>query len=423
MTQEIMIEGLSQRGEGLANGDVAVPGALPGERVSALIDGQRGRLVQILEVSPRRVPPICRYFGDCGGCATQHFASGLYADWKRGLLVAALARARVEAPVGKLIDAHGEGRRRATFHARSSSDGPHVAVGFMRARAHDIVEIEACPVLAPGMAGALAAARLVATNLRGIGKPLDINVTAMLNGLDIDVRGCGALDFSARQKLIAAAGQLDLARLSNHGEILIERRTPEVMMGLARVCPPPGGFLQATIAGERILADLATAGVEGARRIADLFSGAGAFALRLAADHDVHAVEIDRPALAALRRATAEMPQLRPVTTEARDLFRRPLKSEELKEFDAVLFDPPRAGALAQSKELAASIVPTVIAVSCNATSFARDVSVLAAGGYAIESVTPIDQFLFSPHVEIVAILRKPRAGKRARGASRRLLG
>jgi 23S rRNA (uracil1939-C5)-methyltransferase len=175
--------------------------------------------------------------------------------------------------------------------------------------------------------------------------------------------------------------------------------------------------LQATLEGERVLAELALNAVQGARRVADLFCGAGAFALRLAADHDVHAIEIDRPALAALAHAAGATPGLRAIATEARDLFHRPLAPDELKRFDAVLFDPPRAGALAQSRALAASAVATIVAVSCNAASFARDMSVLIAGGYRLESVTPIDQFRFSPHVEIVAILRRPPAGKRAKGS------
>ena len=415
--QELTIDGLGHRGEGVARGPIYIPGALPDERVLAQVVGERGKLIEVLDASPRRAAPICPYFGDCGGCATQHFAHELYVGWKHDILVGALRAARVEASVGALIDAHGEGRRRATFHARFAVDGPHVEVGFMRARAHDIVEIEACPVLAPGMTGALGSAREFAAALRGIAKPLDINVTATLSGLDVDIRGCGALDFATQQKLIDIGGRRDIARLSNHGEVLIERRAPEVLMGLARVRPPPGGFLQATLEGERVLAELALNAVQGARRVADLFCGAGAFALRLAADHDVHAIEIDRPALAALAHAAGATPGLRAIATEARDLFHRPLAPDELKRFDAVLFDPPRAGALAQSRALAASAVATIVAVSCNAASFARDMSVLVAGGYRPESVTPIDQFRFSPHVETVAILRRPAAGKRAKGS------
>ncbi|WP_174247449.1 class I SAM-dependent RNA methyltransferase [Methylocapsa sp. S129] len=416
---ELSIESLGQRGEGLVRsvrGTAHIPGALPRERVLARLEGERGKLIEILEASPERVAPICSYFGDCGGCATQHLGRALYSSWKREILAGALADAHIEAPLGALIDAHGEGRRRATFHARFATEGAHVEIGFMQARAHRIVEIEACPVLAPPMSGAIGAARALAACLRGVGKPLDISVTATLSGLDIDIRGCGPLEFSARQKLVHAADRLDLARLSNHGEAIIERRTPEILMGAARVSPPPGGFLQATLEGERILAELALSAVQGARRVADLFCGVGAFALRLAARHEVRAVEVDRPALTALARAAGATPGLRGVACEVRDLFHRPLGRDELKAFDAVVFDPPRAGALAQSRELAASGVQTIVAISCNAATFARDVSILAAGGYRLESVTPIDQFRFSPHIEIVGVLRKPPAGKPRKG-------
>ena len=419
--QELSIDGLGRRGEGLAQcapDSVHVAGALPGERVRAQIAGERGDLIEILSASPDRIAPICRHFGICGGCATQHLSRDLYARWKRELLAAALARARVEAPVSALVDAHGEGRRRATFHARFATEGSNVEIGFMRARAHEIIGIEACPVLAPAMSGALAAARTLAECLRGVGKPLDIAITATLTGLDVDVRGCGALDFATRQKLVAAAGRLDLARLSNHGETIIERRMPEVLMGIARVRPPPGGFLQATLEGERILADLTLRAVRGARRVADLFCGTGAFALRLAADCEVHAFESDGPALAALLRAARATEGLRPVAGEARDLFRRPVTRAELKAFDAVVFDPPRAGAPAQSRELAASAVAKIVAISCNVESFAFDMNILIAGGYRLESVTPIDQFRFSPHVEIVGVLSRPTATRR-RGEAR----
>lgn len=427
--REAFIEALGPRGEGLtrsSRGVALIPGALPGERVLAQIEGGRASLVSVLTPSPDRIAPVCPYFGDCGGCAAQHMAPALYADWKRQLIVSALVRAGVAAPVAPLLDAHGEGRRRATFHARFAAGDAEV--GFMRARAHQIVAIEHCPILAPGMAGALAAARALVEPLRGLGKPLDIGVTASLSGLDVDVRGSGPLEFAPLQALIEAARRLDLARLSNHGEILIERRAPKLQIGPAWVTPPPGGFLQATAAGECALAARALAAVQGARRVADLFCGIGAFALRLAGEHEVSAFEIDRAALAALARAAAETPGLRPVACEARDLFRRPLRAAELAAYEAVVFDPPRAGALAQARELAASQVPTIVAISCDVSSFARDVAVLAAAGYHIESIAPIDQFRFSPHIEIVCVLRRPsRAGARRappqRGARKGLLG
>ena len=415
--QEVLIDNLNRRGEGVASAPrkLAIAGALPGERVTAALHGERGVIVEIAKPSAERATPICRYFGSCGGCAAQHMSASLYASWKRQILVDALAQAGVRAEVGALLDAHGEGRRRATFHARYDEPGSAGILGFMRARTHEIIAIEECPVLAPGMAGALSAARRITHDLRGIGKPLDITTTATLTGLDIDIRGTGPIEAPFIKKLIETAKQADLARLSNHGAIIIERRTPEVAMGAATVCPPPGGFLQATIAGENALASLALAGAKGAKRVADLFCGSGAIALRLAAEHNVWAFDIEGPALAALSRAVGQTPSLRPIMAEARDLFHRPLQGAELKDYDAVCFDPPRAGAQAQARELAASLVPTVVAISCNAASFARDARTLIEGGYVIEPVMPIDQFRFSPHLETVAVFRRPRVAKRQR--------
>jgi len=403
------IDGLNKRGEGVADAHV-VPLALPGERVR-----RDGDTLTILTASPDRATPICRYFGDCGGCAAQHMSPRLYFEWKRDSLVAALARAGVEAEVGALIDAHGAGRRRATFHARFHSHGRE-DVGFMRARAHEIVDIDECPLFAPEMAGAIDAARALAGELRGLARPLDIQATASLTGLDFDLRGSGPLEAVERRKLARAAETLDLARVSNHGEIVVERRAPTVAFGGARAILPPGGFLQATIAGEEVLASGAAAAFAGARRVADLFCGAGAFALRLAASHEVFAADFDAAAIRALERASGEARGLRAIEAVARDLFQRPLRPEELEPFDAVLFDPPRAGALAQARALGESRVPVVVAISCNVDSFARDARLLIDGGYAVESITPLDQFRFSPHVEILATFRRPRAKRRPRG-------
>jgi 23S rRNA (uracil1939-C5)-methyltransferase len=341
-------------------------------------------------------------------------SAGLYATWKRDGVVRALQRAGVAAEVGPLIDAHGEGRRRATFHARFV-DG-HEQVGFMRARAHDIIAVDACPLFAPGLAGAIAAANALAAAVRGVSKPLDIQATATLGGLDFDLRGSGPLDAPSRRKLIETANRLDLARVSNHGEVVVERRSPQVAFGRALATPPSGGFLQATEAGERALAEGAQAALKGARRVADLFCGAGAFALRLAEDHEVFAADSDAAAIAALKRAAAEAQGLRPLRVETSDLFQRPLQPQELDAFDGVLFDPPRAGAEAQARALAASRAPVVAAISCNAESFARDARILVDGGYAIGEVTPLDQFRFSPHVEILAVFRRPPTKRRRKG-------
>jgi 23S rRNA (uracil1939-C5)-methyltransferase len=421
----LTIERLGQRGEGVAKHDgatVFVPYALPGESVFAELDRGQGRLVEIVTPSPERVAAFCRYFTHCGGCAVQTLAASPYAEWKRGLVAHALHQAGVAAEVGPLVDGHGEGRRRATFHSRITRDvqgRAYAETGFMRARAHQIIEIEDCPLLAPSMAGALGAARSLAAVLVALGRPLDIVVTATQGGLDIDLRGTGALADDVRQALIAAAERYDLARLANHGETIIERRTPFLKMGRAEVAPPPGAFLQATLAGEEQLAALIGAAVGGARRVVDLFAGIGTFALRLAQSAEVHAVDADAAALAALDRAARNATQLRAVTVERRDLFRRPLAADELARFDAAVFDPPRAGAEMQARALAASNLATLAAVSCNAQTFARDAGILTEAGYRLESVTPVDQFRHSQHVEIVGVFRRAAV----RGRSRRLLG
>ena len=407
---ERTILGLNKRGEGVCADGETVAGALPGERVW-LGEGAP----TLLTPSPQRATPICRYFGECGGCATQHMSAALYAEWQRGLLVTALEHAGLKPNVGALIDAHGVGRRRATFHARFFSHGRE-DVGFMRARAHEIVSIDECPLFSPDLAGAIEAARALAAALRGVGKPLDLQATATLGGLDFDLRGSGPLEAVETRKLVAVAEALDLARVSNHGEILIERRAPQVALGKARVVLPPGGFLQATIAGEEALASAALQALKGAGRVADLFCGAGAFALRLAEMHEVFAADTDAAAIDALKRGSRETQGLRAVEAVARDLFQRPLRPDELAAFDGVLFDPPRAGALAQAHALAESKVSIVVAISCNVDSFARDARLLVDGGYALESVTPLDQFRYSTHVEIVAVFRRPRARKGRRG-------
>jgi 23S rRNA (uracil1939-C5)-methyltransferase len=415
---DLAIVALDERGDGLAEGGATVPGALPGERARVRFAGRRAELIEVINESPERAKPYCPWFGRCGGCAAQHMSDALYRDWKRGFVVETLRRAGVEARVGPLVDAHGAGRRRATFHARFPHGAPD-EVGFMRARSHDIIAIDACPLFAPAMAGAVEAARALARDLRGLMKPLDIGVTATLEGLDVDLRGSGPLELTETRKLTRTADALDLARVSNHGAVIVERRPPRIAFGEALVTLPPGGFLQATEAGEARLAAFAEDALAGAKTVADLFCGTGAFALRLARRREVHGFDSDAAAIAALERGAAAARGLRPLVASTRDLFQRPLRVEELAPFDGVLFDPPRAGAEAQAREFAASALRLVVAISCDAATFARDTRILVDGGFGIETVTPLDQFRSSPHVEIAAVFRRKGAKPRAR----RLLG
>jgi 23S rRNA (uracil1939-C5)-methyltransferase len=405
--ERLTIVRVAHRGDGLAEtaaGPVYVPYALPGETVEVEpVPGHADRrhLLRVDAASGERIAPICPHFGTCGGCAVQHWRWDRYRAWKRDLVVTALAQAGLKAEVDDLIDAHGEGRRRAVFHARR---GTHdiLQVGFAALRAHVIVAIDHCPILAPGLAGALDAAWAIAAVLKSAGKPLDIQVTASDAGLDIDVRGSGPLPAPRLAELARVAETHRLARLTRHGELVAQRTAPVVTMGRAMVVLPPGAFLQATAEGEAALARLAAAHVGDAKAIADLFAGLGPFALRLAERARVTAADSDGAAIAALKRAAAA-PGFRPVVAEVRDLFRRPFVAQELGSYDAVIFDPPRRGAEAQARELAVSTVPVIVGVSCNPATFARDAKILVAAGYRLARVTPVDQFRYSAHVELVA--------------------
>jgi 23S rRNA (uracil1939-C5)-methyltransferase len=386
-----------------------VPYTLPGETVEVeSVPGHpdRRHLLRVATASPERIEPFCPHFGICGGCAIQHWTLARYQEWKRSLVIDALAQAGLDAPVDKLIDAHGDGRRRATFHARLGARDI-LEVGFAALRAHHIVGIDRCPVLAPSLDGAIPAAWAVAEALKPQNKPLDIQVTATDSGIDTDVRGSGALNSARMGVLARLAATHKLARLTRHGELIAQRATPSVMVGRARVTLPPGSFLQATVAGEQALAQLVQHHVGNAKVIADLFCGLGPFALRLAERARIIAFDADTDAIAALKQATNMTSGLKPIEAETRDLFKRPLYPQELKRVDALVFDPPRQGAEAQARELAKSAVPIVVAVSCNAATFARDVRLLVDGGYRLKSVTPVDQFRHSAHVEIVAKLER----------------
>ena len=403
-----MIARLGRRGDGIADtpsGPLYVSHALPGETAEVDVwpgHPDRRRLIKIEVASPERIAPICPHFGVCGGCALQHWAAARYREWKRALVVDALERVGLDAPVDDLIDAHGEGRRRAVLHARRGARNV-LEVGFAAPKAHHVVAIDRCPILAPSLAGAIEAAWAIAESLTGERKPLDIQVTASEAGLDVDVRGSGPLTPAASAALARVAERHRLARLTRHGELVAQRVVPTLAMGRAHVVLPPGAFLQATGAGEAALAKLVAENCGAADNIADLFAGVGPFALRLAERSRVTAVDDDKDAIAALKRAAETTPGLKPITAIARDLFRRPFSPAELKPFDCVVFDPPRQGAEAQARELAASSLPTAVAVSCNPVTFARDARLLVDGGYRLARVTPIDQFLYSAHVELVA--------------------
>ncbi len=400
---DLTIARMGAQGDGVAsgeNGPVFVTYALPGEEVRGTLDKDRFQLETILSPSPERIAPICTHFGRCGGCLLQHWQAEPYLRWKQALVADTLARERIETEIAPIIDAHGAGRRRAILHARCY--GKRTVVGFAERRSYTMVDMSECPVLAPEMDQALPAARAVANMLATMKKPLDLQLIATETGLDMDVRGSGPIPPTVLMDLAEIAERFNLARFTRHGELLLQRAAPTLTMGRARVELPPAAFLQATAFGEETLARLVNEAAVGARKVADLFSGVGTFALRLAETAQVFAAENHAGAIKALQAASHTAPGLKAVRGEARDLFRRPLLPQELAAFDLVVIDPPRQGAEAQARELAGAKLERLVYVSCNVTSFARDARILLDGGWTLESVTPVDQFRYSPHVELV---------------------
>ncbi|HHZ11007.1 MAG TPA: class I SAM-dependent RNA methyltransferase [Rhizobiales bacterium] len=410
MNGRLVISRLGAQGDGVADtpeGPVFVPYALPGETVTVARERNRAVLLSVVQPSDLRAVPPCRHFTECGGCALQHLCPSAYLAWKRERVVDALAARRIEAPVGETVACEPASRRRAVFSARRGDRG--VILGYNRALSHDIVDIAECPILVPAIVAALPLLRHLAGIVAATRDSFHLTVTQTDSGLDVAAEGSGTPSEAARRAAADLVVREGLARLSVDGEIIVEPVRPAVTFGPASVVPPPGAFLQAVASAEEAMARLVSGHLGKAKRIADLFSGSGTFALRLAARSEVHAIETDAAALSALDRGFRFASGLRQVSTERRDLFRRPLTLKELNLYDGIIFDPPRAGAEDQAKQIARSDVPRVAAVSCNPVTLARDLAVLVDGGYRIVSVTPVDQFLWSPHVEAVALLEKPK--------------
>ena len=416
----LTIEALGSQGEGIAEIDgrkVFVPFTLPGESIEAQVTGERGTLVRVTNASHDRIAPVCKHFGTCGGCSLQHAAPALYRVFKRDQMIHAL-RARgfgEDGIVGELLTVPPSSRRRASLAATREGDG--IALGYHAARSPDIVAIEQCPVLLPRIVAALQGLRTLMDIVLARRATAEVHVTAASQGLDIAVTGAGTGINANRRAALGTwlNSSPGIVRLTIDGEQVAAKLAPSVSFSGHEVPLPPASFLQAVPEAEAELVrsvQSALSGLKSKDKIADLFAGLGAFTLPLAARNEVLAAEWDRAAVDALA-AAAKQPGLRKIDVLRRDLFREPLSANELKPFAAVVFDPPRAGAQAQAEALAASSVPTVIAISCNPATLARDLRTLVDGGYALEKITPIDQFLFSPHVEAVAVLRRFRSKRK----------
>jgi 23S rRNA (uracil1939-C5)-methyltransferase len=409
MELEVEITRLGAQGDGVADGPAGpmfVPFTLPGERVRVAADREddHAKLVDVLQSSPDRVAPVCPHFGVCGGCALQHMETQAYLRWKRDHVIAALQSRGLDIEAEDVRPVPLGSRRRASIaFARGAT---RAVLGYHRSRSHELIDVEVCPVLSPCIAAALPKLREALAQLLGGKREAKVSITETDSGLDLVVEGAKAapapMAAFARQALA-----LGVARLTVDGESITPSHTPEIKFSGVKVRLPPGAFLQASHEAETAMVDLVCDGVGRANRVADLFAGLGTFTFALARTAAVDAFEADETVLAALVEAARRTPKLKPIRTFTRDLFRSPLRPKELTAYEAVVFDPPRAGASVQAKELAASKVPRLVAVSCNPGTLARDLRILVDGGYRVTRVVPVDQFLFSPHIEVVAYLER----------------
>jgi 23S rRNA (uracil1939-C5)-methyltransferase len=412
--QELQIGALGAQGDGIAETDEGpqyVAFALPDERVEAGVDG----LPRLLSApSPERRLPLCRHFGVCGGCVAQHMGEPLYAEWKRDGVVGALRRRGLEPAVAQLQRIAPGTRRRAVLTARRA--GGRIILGYHRRKSLDLVDIEECPVLLGAIVDKFPALRALAAVL---GAP-EVRLTVLATPAGVDVAAAAAgkpLREAAIAELGRIATQHGLARVTVEGEVVIACARPALRMGEVDVAVPPAVFVQAVQQSEEMMRALAVAALGKPRAVADLFCGVGTFTFALARQARVLALDSDAVAATALTSAARHAQGLKPIETRVRDLFREPLSVNELKGFDAVVFNPPRSGAHRQAHELAGSSVETVIAISCDPGTLARDMQLLTEGGYATASVTPIDQFVYSAHVEVVAVLK--RSARRSSGRRR----
>ncbi|MDE9450131.1 class I SAM-dependent RNA methyltransferase [Aliiroseovarius sp. Z3] len=401
MTKTYTIERLGHLGDGIAPGPVFAPRCLPGEEISGDVVDGRIAAPRIMTPSPDRVKAPCPHYNACGGCALLHASDQFVADWKVGVVKAALDAHGLTSEFRPIMTSPAASRRRAVLSGRRGKKG--AIVGFHGRRSDTITEITSCQLVHPDILAALPA--LGALTMLGASRKgaLSINVVQSASGLDVSVTGGKPLDRGLETDLAQALHTYGLARLTWDGEVIATETPPEQLFGIAAVVPPAGAFLQATRAGEAALLDGVREIVGGAKSVIDLFAGCGTFALPLAQAAEVHAVEGHAAMTDALALGWRQTQGLRHVTTEVRDLFRNPLMAEDLARFDAAVIDPPRAGAEAQIAQLAASDIKRIAMVSCNAQTFARDAKALVDAGYRMNWVQVVDQFRWSTHTEQVA--------------------
>ncbi|MEX3017404.1 class I SAM-dependent RNA methyltransferase [Gymnodinialimonas hymeniacidonis] len=401
---EVTIQRLGHHGDGIAQGPIFAPLTLPGEVVSGDLEGDRIASPSVITPSPDRVKAPCPHYKSCGGCSLMHASDPFVAQFKIDVITNALTAHDLPTPLRNIDTSPSRTRRRATLAGTRTKKG--ALVGFHARKSDTVVPIRDCFLLHPRFLETLPALEQITRLGASRSATLAFALTLTDTGIDLRVTGGKPLDGPLRAALPAIARPF--IRLTWEDEPVFVETPPILTVGSARVLPPPGAFLQATPEGETALQSAVAEAVQGATNITDLFCGLGTFALRLAQTTPVHAVENASDLLAALTQAANHTTGLKPITTEARDLFRRPLLSDELSKFDAIVIDPPRAGAEAQTIEIAKAQVPIVAAVSCNPVTFARDAKILTDAGYSLDWVQPVDQFRWSPHVELAARFTLP---------------
>jgi 23S rRNA (uracil1939-C5)-methyltransferase len=412
---ELTVAEIGAQGDGVAphgDGDIFVPYTLPGDHLRARRIGPHHALPVswIARATPHR-DSACTHFTVCGGCALQHLYDDAYVAWKRQQLEAALARRGfADVDIAPLARTRPGERRRAEFGV--SRIGSGIDLGFHAYKSEQIVDMRDCAVLDPRIVALLPALRDLALTLLRDRQTADMLATLTEGGIDLLVSRIQAPDRARREAIAAFAAEQDIARISwrradERPETLILRRPPRVWLGGVIVDIPPGAFLQASRSGEEAIVAAVLAGTGAAKRVADLYAGCGTLSFPLARRARVRAVEGAKELADALGAAARQSGQAGRIAVETRDLTRRPLLTEELADFDAVVFDPPRDGAAAQAAQIARSRVPVVVAVSCNPATFARDARTLVDGGYRLRRVTPVDQFLWTPHLELVAVFER----------------
>lgn len=398
----MLIEQLTHHGMGRAVDGTLVPRVLAGEDVALAPDGT----ARIVTPSPDRVTPVCRHFKTCGGCAVQHGSDALIAKWKQGIVQTALLGQGLPVDLAGIATSPAQSRRRARLTGRRTKKS--AMVGF-HARASDVlVAVPDCQLLSPALVAAMPMAEALTRSLCSRTDEVSITLTESLGGLDVLLTHEKPLTGEMRIELAAMAQTHDLARLTYNDDVIVTLNPPAQAFGAAKISPPPGAFLQATLHGEQTLLAAVQDITKGAARVVDLFAGSGTFSLPLASTSEVHAVEGEAAMLSALDTGWRSARGLKRITTETRDLFRRPLLPDELAKFGAAVIDPPRAGAQAQVAELATSKIRRIAMVSCNPITFARDAKTLVDAGYTMAPPLVVDQFRWSPHVEVVAGFTHP---------------